>query len=30
LIRFAEAEGQVLNLSVFFVFGELAVGFMET
>ena len=30
LIRFTEAEGQLLNLSVFFVFGVLAVGFMET
>ena len=29
LIRFTEAEGQLLNLSVFFVFGVLAVGFME-
>ena len=30
LIRFSEAEGQLLNLSVFFIFGVLAVGFMET
>ena len=30
LIRFTEAEGQLLNLSVFFVFGVLALGFMET
>jgi sodium/hydrogen antiporter len=30
LIRFTEAEGQLLNLSVFFVFGVLAVGLMET
>ena len=30
LIRFSEAEGQLLNLSVFFVFGVLAVGFIET
>jgi sodium/hydrogen antiporter len=30
LIRFTEAEGQVLNLSVFFVFGVLAVGLIET
>jgi len=30
LIRFTEAEGQLLNLSVFFIFGVLAVGFMET
>ena len=30
LIRFTEAEGQLLNLSVFFVFGVLAVGFIET
>ena len=30
LIRFTEAEGQLLNLSVFFVFWVLAVGFMET
>ena len=30
LIRFTEAEGQLLNMSVFFVFGVLAVGFMET
>jgi NhaP-type Na+/H+ or K+/H+ antiporter len=30
LIRFTEAEGQLLNLSVFFVFGVLAVGYVET
>jgi len=30
LLRFTEAEGQLLNLSVFFVFGVLAVGLMET
>jgi sodium/hydrogen antiporter len=30
LIRFTEAEGQLLNLSVFFIFGVLAVGLMET
>jgi sodium/hydrogen antiporter len=30
LIRFTEAEGQLLNLSVFFIFGVLAVGFIET
>ncbi len=30
LIRFTEAEGQLLNLSVFFVFGVLALGFMGT
>jgi sodium/hydrogen antiporter len=30
LIRFTEAEGQLLNLSVFFVFGVLALGFVET
>ena len=29
LIRFTEAEGQLLNLSVFFVFGVLVVGLME-
>jgi sodium/hydrogen antiporter len=29
LIRFTEAEGQLLNLSVFFIFGVLAVGFIE-
>jgi NhaP-type Na+/H+ or K+/H+ antiporter len=29
LIRFTEAEGQLLNLSVFFVFGVLAVGLVE-
>ena len=28
LIRFTEAEGQLLNLSVFFIFGVLAVGLM--
>jgi sodium/hydrogen antiporter len=30
LIRFTESEGQLLNLSVFFIFGVLAVGLMET
>ena len=30
LIRFTEAEGQLLNLSVFFVFGVLAAGLVET
>ncbi len=30
LIRFSEAEGQLLNLSVFFVFGVLAVGLLES
>jgi NhaP-type Na+/H+ or K+/H+ antiporter len=29
LIRFTEAEGQLLNLSVFFVFGVLVVGLMD-
>jgi sodium/hydrogen antiporter len=29
LIRFTEAEGQLLNLSVFFIFGALAVGLIE-
>jgi NhaP-type Na+/H+ or K+/H+ antiporter len=29
LIRFTEAEGQLLNLSVFFVFGVLVFGLME-
>jgi sodium/hydrogen antiporter len=29
LIRFTEAEGQLLNLSVFFIFGVLVVGLME-
>jgi sodium/hydrogen antiporter len=29
LIRFTEAEGQLLNLSVFFVFGVLVVGLIE-
>lgn len=29
LIRFTEAAGQLLNLSVFFVFGVLVVGLME-
>jgi sodium/hydrogen antiporter len=29
LIRFTEAEGQLLNLSVFFVFGVLVLGLME-
>ena len=29
LIRFTEAEGQLLNLSVFFIFGVLAVGYVE-
>src|SRR5687768_6105115 len=29
LIRFSEAEGQLLNLSVFFVFGVLVVGLMD-
>jgi NhaP-type Na+/H+ or K+/H+ antiporter len=29
LIRFTEAEGQLLNLSVFFVFGVFVVGLME-
>ena len=30
LIRFTEAEGQLLNLSVFFVFGVLVIRYMET
>lgn len=30
LIRFTEAEGQLLNLSVFFVFGVLAAGLVDT
>jgi NhaP-type Na+/H+ or K+/H+ antiporter len=30
LIRFTEAEGQLLSLSVFFVFGVFVVGFVET
>jgi len=30
LIRFTEAEGQLLNLSVFFVFGALVVGLIES
>ena len=30
LIRFTEAEGQLLNLSVFFVFGVFVVGYMES
>jgi NhaP-type Na+/H+ or K+/H+ antiporter len=30
LIRFTEAEGQLLNLSVFFIFGVLAAGLVET
>ncbi|HET7273293.1 MAG TPA: cation:proton antiporter [Rubrobacter sp.] len=30
LIRFTEAEGQLLNLSVFFIFGVLAIGLIET
>jgi sodium/hydrogen antiporter len=29
LIRFTEAEGQLLNLSVFFIFGVLAAGLVE-
>jgi NhaP-type Na+/H+ or K+/H+ antiporter len=29
LIRFTEAEGQLLNLSVFFVFGVLAIGVIQ-
>jgi len=29
LIRFTEAEGQLLNLSVFFVFGVLVIGLLE-
>jgi NhaP-type Na+/H+ or K+/H+ antiporter len=29
VIRFTEAEGQLLNLSVFFIFGVLAVGLIE-
>jgi sodium/hydrogen antiporter len=29
LIRFTEAEGQLLNLSVFFIFGAVAVGLIE-
>jgi sodium/hydrogen antiporter len=29
LIRFTEAEGQLLNLSVFFIFGVVAVGLIE-
>jgi sodium/hydrogen antiporter len=29
LIRFTEAEGQLLNLSVFFIFGAIAVGLIE-
>lgn len=29
LIRFTEAEGQLLNLSVFFVFGTLAIGLIQ-
>jgi sodium/hydrogen antiporter len=29
LIRFTETEGQLLNLSVFFIFGALAVGLIE-
>jgi sodium/hydrogen antiporter len=30
LIRFTEAEGQLLNLSVFFIFGVLVVGLLES
>jgi NhaP-type Na+/H+ or K+/H+ antiporter len=30
LIRFIEAEGQLLNLSVFFIFGVLVVGLLES
>lgn len=30
LIRFTEAEGQLLNLSVFFIFGALSLGLMES
>lgn len=30
LLRFTEAEGQLLNLSVFFIFGVLAVGLIES
>ena len=30
LIRFTEAEGQLLNLSVFFVFGVVAMGLIES
>jgi len=30
LVRFTEAEGQLLNLSVFLIFGVLAVGIVET
>jgi sodium/hydrogen antiporter len=30
LIRFTEAEGQLLNLSVFFIFGVLVVGLIES
>ena len=29
LIRFTEAEGQLLNLSVFFIFGVLAIGLIQ-
>ena len=29
LIRFTEAEGQLLNLSVFFIFGVLAIGLLQ-
>jgi NhaP-type Na+/H+ or K+/H+ antiporter len=29
LLRFTEAEGQLLNLSVFFVFGVLVIGFFD-
>ena len=30
LIRFTEAEGQLLNLSVFFIFGVLVIGAIQT